>query len=622
MAREHEAVEIPDSTRQIVLAHLREVSGKDKIDATDRLANDLGLDSLVKTELLVWIEKEFGFPQSSPDAIQTVQDVLLAACGETAGGGTADIPPPSKRWFQSSPQGARLRVADGRNIAELFLDNVRRRGGRVVLADAQTGVRTFRDVATAAMVLSPVFRKLPGQYLGLMLPAGVTAAVAYVSALLAGKTPVMVNWTLGQRNLVHALRSLDVQRVVTARRLVAKLAADGNDLSELNDSLVFLEDVAKAIPRTAKLLAAAKARLGMLGPLARQEISPVAAVLFTSGSETLPKAVPLTQDNILADLHAVTAAVCIQDRDRLLGMLPPFHSFGLSVTTVLPLVMGLRTCYWPNPTEAAALAAVIEKYRVTLAVGTPTFMGGIARGPADATRQPAPGGDGSGEMLRASVRLAGAGLPPRDDSGRLRHHGVLADRGDQRRERPATRRNRQGAAGRRVGHRGRGRNRACGRGLAGRAAGARPTIFGGYLNYDGPSPFVELESKQWYRTGDLVKADAGGTLTFLGRLKRFAKLGGEMISLPAIEAVLEAKYAADDDKGPVLAVQATPDVEHPELVLFVTKPVSREEANRHILAAGLSPLHNIRRVIQLDALPLLGTGKIDYRALTEKLRAP
>ncbi len=149
-----------------------------------------------------------------------------------------------------------------------------------------------------------------------------------------------------------------------------------------------------------------------------------------------------------------------------------------------------------------------------------------------------------------------------------------------------------------------------------------PTIFGGYLNYDGPSPFVEFESKQWYRTGDLVKADAGGTLTFLGRLKRFAKLGGEMISLPAIEAVLEAKYAADDDKGPVLAVQATPDVEHPELVLFVTKPVSREEANRHILAAGLSPLHNIRRVIQLDALPLLGTGKIDYRALTEKLRAP
>jgi long-chain-fatty-acid--[acyl-carrier-protein] ligase len=146
-----------------------------------------------------------------------------------------------------------------------------------------------------------------------------------------------------------------------------------------------------------------------------------------------------------------------------------------------------------------------------------------------------------------------------------------------------------------------------------------PSVFAGYLNYDGPSPFVELDGQQWYRTGDLVSADAGGVLTFAGRLKRFTKLGGEMISLPAVEEVLARHYAAEDDK-PLVAVECTPDAEHPEIVLFAACDVTREEANRRIREAGLSGLHNIRRVVRLEAIPLLGTGKTDYRALREMLR--
>ncbi len=111
--------------------------------------------------------------------------------------------------------------------------------------------------------------------------------------------------------------------------------------------------------------------------------------------------------------------------------------------------------------------------------------------------------------------------------------------------------------------------------------------------------------------------DNDGLLTFCARLKRFVKLGGEMISLPAIEAVLESHYAGDADKAPVLAVEATPDENHPELVLFTTCEIDREDANRHIRNAGLSGLHNIRRVVKLDQIPTLGTGKVDYRALKD-----
>ena len=134
------------------------------------------------------------------------------------------------------------------------------------------------------------------------------------------------------------------------------------------------------------------------------------------------------------------------------------------------------------------------------------------------------------------------------------------------------------------------------------------------------SPLVELEGNQWYRTGDLVREDPDGVLVFQGRLKRFVKLGGEMISLPAVEEVLNRQYAGEADEGPVLAVEATPSEDHPELVLFTTRDLDRETANRHVREAGLSALHNIRRVVHIPELPLLASGKTDYRALTAMLQ--
>ena len=611
---------VPDATRQIVLGRLREMSGRQEIHDVDRLANDLGIDSLAKADLLVWMDKEFGFGQVPPDALGSVHDVLLAACGET-GGGAVNIPPPRKRWFRDDGRNQRLALPDGDRITDLFLHQVRRHGGRVVIADTQAGVKTFRDVATAAMVLAPIFCELPGQYLGLMLPAGVTATIAYISVLLAGKTPVMVNWTLGSRNLLHSLASLDVQRVVTARRLVSKLAADGNDLSTLKDSMVFLEDVGKSISRWTKVWAAVRARLGMLESITPPEVSPFAAILFTSGSETVPKAVPLTHENILTDLRSVLSVVHLPQGDRLLGMLPPFHSFGLTVTTVLPLVSGLRTCYWPNPTEAAALAGMIEAYKVTLAVGTPTFLGGIARaaGPEqiDSLRLAVTGAEKCSPRVYDALSRACPSMKILEGYGITECSPIVAVNGDVD-PRPGTIGKVLPEVQYAIVDEAGGSRQAAG--TPGVLLVRGPTIFGGYLNYSGPSPFVEFESRRWYRTGDLVKEDAQGVLTFVGRLKRFVKLGGEMISLPAVEAVLEAQYASDSDKGPVVAVHATPDPEHPELVLFTTLPISREEANRHIQAAGLSPLHNIRRIVRVESIPVLGTGKTDYRALGELLR--
>jgi len=145
-----------------------------------------------------------------------------------------------------------------------------------------------------------------------------------------------------------------------------------------------------------------------------------------------------------------------------------------------------------------------------------------------------------------------------------------------------------------------------------------PSVFAGYLNPDVESPFETFEGRSWYRTGDLVRQDRG-VLVFTGRLKRFVKLGGEMVSLPAIEEALSRRFQGDDETEPILAVEASPEDLNPDLILFSVAGIARDEANAVIRAAGLSSLHNIRVVRQIDQIPTLGTGKTDYRALKELL---
>ena len=148
-----------------------------------------------------------------------------------------------------------------------------------------------------------------------------------------------------------------------------------------------------------------------------------------------------------------------------------------------------------------------------------------------------------------------------------------------------------------------------------------PSIFSGYLG-DAPSPFVEFEGHTWYRTGDLVRMDQDGRLTFQGRLKRFVKVGGEMISLPQIENVLlEAfgRHANAPQEGPALAVEATPEESGSAVVLFTQLPLTLAEVNAALRGAGLSSLYSVKRIVPVEAIPLLGSGKTDYRALKGSL---
>jgi long-chain-fatty-acid--[acyl-carrier-protein] ligase len=608
---------VPSSTRQIVLKHLADSTGISNIKEADRLAADLGMDSLARTDLLLWLEQEFGLRQADADAMTTVGDVMLAACGQFFYLTPTSIKPVPPGWFKYK-KGVTGWFPPGETITEIFLKQAARQPSCAVVADQFSGVKSYRDIIIACLALRPLIQKLEGDRLGIMLPASVTANIIYLATLFAEKVPVMVNWTAGPRNIIASLDAVGVKHILTSKLLVDRIALQGIDLSGLSSRFCFLEQLRDKISLSQKLTAWLTSYFSW-SSLRRTRVSETAVILFTSGSETLPKAVPLSHANLIANMLDVLGVIKLFETDRLIGFLPPFHSFGLTVTVLLPMLAGARVVYSPNPTEADTLAKIIDAYKVTLLIGTPTFVAGIARVATDkqleSLRFAVTGAekcsqgvyDALREKCKKAVILEGYGVtecspiislnqesnPQPFSIGKILpefEYLLIHPETLQPLTPPAT----------------------------GLLLVRGPSVFAGYLNYSGKSPFIEIHGKLWYNTGDLVCIDQDGLLTFQGRLKRFVKLGGEMISLPAVEAVLENAFAPDSTKGPLLAVEAT-DAENPEIILFTSLDIDRENANIQIRKAGFSGLHSVRRVIKLDQIPLLGTGKTNYRELKEIL---
>ncbi len=306
----------------------------------------------------------------------------------------------------------------------------------------------------------------------------------------------------------------------------------------------------------------------------------------------------------------------LRQDDCLLGMLPPFHSFGLLLNVMMPACTGLRVVYHANPTEGDMLARLVAAYKVTMAVGTPGFISGILRNAKQnqtaTIRVVITGAEKCTaevyELIRNkcpdAIVLEGYGItecspivamnkPDKVKAGTIGHplecmeYLLVGENGEIISEKEKT----------------------------AMLLVRGPNVFSGYINFDGESPFVEMQGKKWYKTGDLIALDKDGFMVFKGRLKRFVKIGGEMISLPAIEEVLTEIYKEAAKKGPALAVEAIGDESKEQLTLFSSIELEREEVNKQLKDAGFSPLNFIRQTIKVDEIPLLGSGKIDYRKL-------
>lgn len=602
---------IPAATKELVLEKLKHLSGVSAINQKDSLSRDLGLDSLVMVEFVAWLEQEFGVSLTSLEGLQNVAHCMIAAAGEFSSAEDIEELNVDERWYDDLGDNT-LSMESGQSVAACFLKQARKQPDKVIVSDQISGPKTYRQLLTGIFALKRTITAIPEQNVGIMLPATVSAVLSYFALLFSGKVPVMVNWTVGPANMRFCLKNSNVKHVVTAKALYNKLQNQGISFEETGVTFLFLEEMAASITFAAKLKALFEARFS-LKKLEKAEIQKTAAILFTSGSESKPKSVALSQKNFLANIADFTAILPLQAKDRLLGMLPPFHSLGLTGTILMPLTMGLPTVYSPNPTEGVLLAKIVASHKVSLLIGTPTFLGGIAgavgKESLDTVRIAFTGAEKCQPYTYEAMENSFPNVTVCEGYG-ITECSPLVSINDPGSPIPGTIGKVLPSMQYILVHPETGE--LVKEGVTGVLLLRGPNVFDGYLNFDGKSPFKEYAGKQWYDSGDLVFVN-NSVLTFAGRLKRFVKLGGEMVSLPAIEEVLTAHYPGNDE--PLLAVSATPGDDHPEIVLFHSNDLGREEANQRIREHGFSPLHNIRRTVRIEAIPVLGTGKTDYQTL-------
>ena len=582
-----------------------------------RLASDLGIDSLNLLELAEWVQEEFGVQIKDLQTIETVEDLIIAAGGDTEDQLKEAAQTIPAGWFKGAE--TPLTLGSKTSITSLFLDQALAHKGKIIVSDQISGCKSYREILTAIFLLIPTIKEIKEERVGIMLPASVSSAIVYLATLFSNKVPVMFNWTVGTKAMRSGIEQTGVTRIITAQALCNRIEAQGTNLSEVGVDWIYLETFRSSLTPLQKITALCKAQFSG-SALSRYPVPKTAVILFTSGSESLPKAVPLSHENILANLYDFATMTGFGDHDRLLGMLPPFHSLGLAGTIILPLCMGLKTVYHPNPTEAAILADIIDRYEVTTLIGTPTFLGAIIHTASKEQLKTLGVVFTGAEKCSDQVYREFRGINP--DAHLCEGYGITECSPLVSLNSPEV--NYPGTIGTImpsleyaiINEESKGRVRKGQRGIL---LLRGPSIFSGYLNDTTERGFTLFENKMWYNTGDFVSESAPRILSFEGRKKRFIKAGGEMISLVAIEDNLSHHFAAETDITPHLAVEAVGEDGNWEIVLLSTFDTTPQIVNNILKINGLSPLHKINRICRIKEVPILGSGKTDYKQLKQML---
>jgi long-chain-fatty-acid--[acyl-carrier-protein] ligase len=561
------------------------------------------------------VERRFGFTgESVPTSIGQ-----LWALAEGIAEKAPPKPPPAG-WFDA-PSDAGALAIEGDTIPAAVLNRAFQQLHDVMLADDLSGGVNYEKVVIGSWAMAGRFRDIAAPNIGLMMPASVGGDLALLGLFLAGKLPVLLNWTTGPANLAHAAQIMNLTHVVTSKRFIDRVQVDVP-----GTQFLFLEDIRAKIGKISLLrrLLAVKVIPGwtkkrLLSRLSHDPHAP-AVVLFTSGSEKAPKAVPLTHANILHNHRAAVAALKLVRNNSIIGFLPMFHSFGMTVTTLLPLTNGVKVVHHPDPTDAGALVRKIAAYKPTLIAGTPTFIGYIL----DRSKP--------GDLDSLRLIVVGAEKPPASLFDRVKElapnadvieaYGITECSPGIALTLPGA--NMHGTVGLPLPE-----VEVCvtdldsgeplPRGTPGMLNVSGPNVFPGYIAHDGPSPFRDIDGKRWYVTGDLGVIDpATGVISFNGRLKRFLKAGGEMISLPALEEPFAKKFPPTDT-GPRAAVEGIETPDGRRIVLFTTEVITLRDANALLQSEGFRGVMRLDDVRKLDAIPVLGTGKTDYKVLRAML---
>ena len=581
-----------------------------KIDLDTNLVLDCFFDSLDMAELKSTVQSTFSGSSNPPLLdLKTVWDVAMMAIWQSAT--SEDLKP--CEWI--APKDSRVIYAhvssiikDDSTILSLMKQTLKDDKSISFCYDSIFGVQSRKDFLIKAYLIADLLKKMPWEKIAIMLPSLSATSLLVTACYLAKKIPIMLNWTLSEEAFSHCIKSQKVEVILTAKSFFQKIQ---NPWLQKH-KMTFFEDVLKDVSLVQKLVAVYKAKRFKIP----RKLSKTAVVLFTSWSEALPKAVELTHENILHDILWTAWLVWLKMNDVELCYLPPFHSFWFVLGIAIPLITGVRIVFTPDPNDSKTIANLTEHTKSSFIASTPTFLNWVVQIAKDkqlnSLRFAVVWAEKcSNELfLKFSKKAPNAtiiewywitecspiiSVNPLKRNTEIKRWTVwlpilwqmvkVLDL-DTHKQQPANK--------------------------EWMIYVSWLNVFGWYVDKSLESPFEEFDDRMRYKTWDLWYLDKDGYLTISWRLKRFVKIAWEMISLPAIEAVLSRKWR-HNDWTECLAIEAEENSDWSvKLTLFTTEKLLTNEVNDYLHSEWVTNLVSIDSIIQIKEIPMLGTWKVDH----------
>ncbi len=488
-------------------------------------------------------------------------------------------------------------------------------GGKHIIADdLERTPLNYNTLITRSIAIGNALKKISNRNdnLGVLLPNSTKTLCVILGVQLYGRVPAMLNYSIGSVGMISACETAQVKTVLTSKRFIelAKLQAEAEHLGQ-HVQLIYLEDLAEKINWFDKIRALYQCKTTDYW-YKKQPIEPQhsAVILFTSGTEGAPKGVVLSHQNLLANHEQVAARINFNAQDVVLNFLPMFHSFGFTVGTLLPVMHGMTTFFYPSPLHYSIIPEIAYEHNATIMFGTNTFLAAYGKKahPYDffKIRYVVAGAERLQENTR-QLWFEKFGIRILEGYGATETSPVAAVNTPMEYK--------TGTVGRLMPSMKYQLEAVPGIENAGNLHLAGPNIMLGYLLHDNPGKLVPPESiygKGWYDTGDIVNIDEQGFISIRGRSKRFAKVSGEMISLASSEQVVNDVWPNFQH-----AIVSLPDERKGEVLILVT---TYKDANANELigkAKGISPINLPRKFVIVEKVPVLGTGKVNYVEVTE-----
>lgn len=491
-------------------------------------------------------------------------------------------------------------------IHELFINAAIENKSKVAIYDqASHKEYTYEQMLIACMILQNKVHYEEKYYVGIMVPTSAGCIIAILAVLMSGRIPVMINYSTGAiSNCLFAQKKCGFQTIITSIKLLEKLQL------ESLEGMIFMEDITSSVSTFDKIYAFFKSHMSSLF-IHKGEDDDNAIILFTSGSEKNPKAVQLTHRNFISNIEGIKQVFDFTSDDVFISVLPLFHVFGLTTACFLPLTMGCSVVTHASPLEYEQIVSSIRNYQVTTIIATPTFFNGYLKksepGDFKSIKYAVAGGDKLMDTIREGF-LSKHNLTICEGYGTTETSPVISSNSPQK--------NKPGSIGLPLPNlKIRIVNidtfEEVGVNTDGKILVKGDLVMRGYLG-DMEETYLRIRNG-WYDTGDIGKIDADGYLWHSGRLRRFVKIGGEMISLTAVENELEKLLP---EGGLCCVVEVPHPIRGSEILAAVTSELDKSEAIK-MLGKNLPAIAIPKKFIFFRELPLMGSGKVNFREVTE-----